>query len=52
MIMTSSLMERMIPLNTSRGSDPVSCLDAAEHLLPLLLALLLRADHHQVENRY
>ena len=37
--------------DAARGGYPISCFDAGEHLLPLLLALLLRANHHQVKHR-
>src|SRR5215469_4230695 len=36
--------------NAARRRDPVPRLDARKHLLPLLLTLLLRPDHHQVKH--
>src|SRR5579863_2100242 len=37
--------------NPSGGCDPISRLDTGQHLLPLLLPFILRADHDQVEQR-
>ena len=51
MTMASSLIDRMIPRMPPSRGHLVAGLDAAQHRLPLLLAFLLRADHHQVQYR-
>ncbi len=51
MMIASSLMERIMPRMPPAVVTRSPALMLAQHLLPLLLPLLLRADHHQVKHR-